>query len=70
MADDEKEAIQMLYRIISSLNEEQVEDLLTQFEKKIFNHAKGNLIHIKGYITLIESQNYIIKVNRKINIKY
>ena len=57
MADDEKEAIQMLYRIISSLNEEQVEDLLTQFEKKIFNQAKGNLnlIHIKGYITLVES---------------
>merc|ERR1712110_240489 len=50
MEDEEKEAIEMLYRIISSLNEEQVDDLLTQFEKQIIHHAnaKEELYDIKN----------------------
>ena len=31
----------MLYRILSSLSEEQVEDILKQFEKEVAKQAKG-----------------------------
>ena len=31
----------MLYRILSSLSEEQVEDVLKQFEKEVFKQAAG-----------------------------
>ena len=34
----------MLYRILSSLSEEQVEDILKQFEKEVFKQAKGILV--------------------------
>ena len=50
MEDEEKEAIEMLYRIISSLNEEQVEDLLTQFEKQIIHHANGKRLQSMRYM--------------------
>ena len=40
--DEEKAVVEMLYRILSSLNEEQVDDVLKQFEKEIIKQAAGN----------------------------
>ena len=40
----------MLYRIISSLSDEQVDDVFTQFEKEIFKHKIGTYLYAEYQI--------------------
>jgi len=40
--DEEKAVVEMLYQILSSLSEEQIEDVLKQFEKEVFKQATEN----------------------------
>lgn len=53
----------MLYRILSGLSEEQVDDVLKQFEKEVIKQASGN----QRSLTIQLQCLYILhKIRRKI----